>query len=126
MMRYRFYGIEVLHGCQAMSNAAVDLVKEECHWVCKHSRPFARCSWKFDPDRKFESLRGPLQTCWFQKTCTGSYLEVYSGCNPMPPRSSSNEAGLTELDDKLSQAIAAHSVTRENLTAAQQELDTTQ
>lgn len=124
MDRYRFYGIAILGGCQGVSAGASDLVREECYWACKHGRPFARCKWHFDPEGKFEALRGPLQACWFHASCAGEHVDVHLGCNPLPPWAP-NGTGHAELEEELSQAIADHAATLGSLTAAQQGLDTT-
>lgn len=128
MQNFGFDGLSILRGCDATSGAAADLVQERCGWACKHGRPTARCEWAFNPHRRLEPLRGPLQACWFLTTCTGAHEEVRVGCIPIPPWRPAGEATRPEVEQveqALLEANAAHNATTDNLTAMRQELEET-
>eukprot|EP00972_Heterocapsa_arctica_P026719 3932965-Heterocapsa_arctica.AAC.1 len=88
MNNFGFRGIGKLDGCMPQTTAAQHLVQEDCEWICKANRPFARCRWHFDDSGVFfPGDAGTLKRCDLRSSCQnqGNGAErvvVSAACQP--------------------------------------------
>merc|ERR1719230_1830360 len=101
MGQYDHTGIAMLEDCPTEENQP-HMMRESCHWVCKHGRPVARCFWQFNTS---DIAPGPLETCWISEACSGTTVDVNVACKPQQFNVTTQ---VVELQRDLAAAIFAH------------------
>lgn len=121
MRSYSLYGA-FIRDCVPQSFAALDLLSEQCSWVCKRVMyPTIRCAWSFDPQGWFTQVGATMDMCWLRKSCIHGRVVTDAACRPVPSWSRDNSTQLERARMRLAAVRTKHLANGNRLKEAEQQ-----